>query len=86
MALPEDPSGSGSGEPGIDWYAITPNDNGDLPQMVRAIYVGVTGDLTLVSSRGRTATFIAVAVGYHPLRPVRVKSTGTTATGLVGIF
>lgn len=81
-----DRTGDGLGAPGVRWYSVTPNDNTDLDPIPRALYVGVTGDLALVDVDGTAVTFVAAAVGYHPLRPRRVKSTGTTATSVVAIY
>jgi hypothetical protein len=84
--LPLDSSGSGSGEPANEWFAISPSDTVYLPKRVRALYVGGTGDLVIVSATGQQVTIGSAAVGYHPLRPIQIKLTGTTATGLVGLY
>jgi hypothetical protein len=90
MAAPTDHSGGGNGEPAVDWFSITPDDNNDLPIWPRGLYVDGptdnTGTLTIVSSRGKTETFRNLQHGYHPLRPVRIKSTGTTVTGIKGLY
>lgn len=52
----------------------------------RGIYVGVTGDVVVVTSRGDTVTFKAVPVGVLPVRAVRVNSTNTTATDMVALY
>jgi len=81
-----DITGDGYGGPGVKWYNVTPNDSTDLPTRPRALYVGVTGNVAIMDIGGTTVTFVAMAVGYHPLRPVRVMSTGTTATNIVAIY
>lgn len=81
-----DVTGDGLGAPGVKWYAVTPNDNTDLNPIPRALYVGVAGDLALVGIDGVSATFVAAPVGYHPLRPYKVLSTGTTATNIIAIY
>ena len=69
-------------------FAITPNDSADLANNTRGIYVGVTGDLRVILTGDTVAvTFSAVPAGsLLPIRAKRVTNTGTTATGLVGVF
>lgn len=53
----------------------------------RALYVGVTGNVSLVASDGSVATFVAVPGGtVLPVRFKRVNSSGTTASSLVAIY
>lgn len=70
--------------PAVDGIAITPNDGANLPQTVRSIYVGGAGTVSLVTPRGTTLSFTAVAGGIIPFWAVKVNLTGTSATGLVG--
>lgn len=67
--------------------AITPSDDADLTFATRAIYVGTTGDLTVIL-RDDTApvTLKSAAVGYHPIQARRVMATDTTATNLVALY
>lgn len=81
-----DRTGDGKGEPGVGWYGVSPNDTSDLSPIPRGLYVGVTGDLSLTDINGSVVTFVAAPVGYHPLRPRRVRATGTTATSIVAIY
>lgn len=67
------------------WASVTPDDDNDLAEVPKALFVGTAGDLALVGSDGVEVTF-KVAVGYHPLRPRRVKDTNTTATGIVALY
>lgn len=67
-------------------FSVTPDDNTDFPKKTRAIYVGTTGDLAVVMANGNTITFTDIAAGvFHPLQVIRVLSTGTTATGIIGM-
>lgn len=67
-----------------DGFAITPDDNNDLPQDA-VVYVGVTGDLNVVTIYGNQVLYSNVAQGFHhPVAVKRVLATGTTATNLVG--
>lgn len=64
--------------------AVTPSDNVDLPFLPLALYVGGAGDVTVVTKAGDTVTFKAVPVGtILPVRPLRVKATGTDASFIV---
>lgn len=64
--------------------AITPSDATNLGG--KAIYVGGTGDVAVVTEGGNVTTFSAVPVGaVLPIRFTRVNSTGTTATNLVAL-
>ena len=67
-----------------DASAITTSDTAD--NYCNAIYVGGTGDVTVVTEGGSTTVFKAVPVGVTLLiRTTKVKATGTTATLLVGL-
>lgn len=53
----------------------------------RALYVSGAGDVKVVTVGGSTITFSAVPAGtVLPVAVIRVFSTGTTATGLVGMW
>lgn len=67
--------------------AIVPDDGGDLACVTRAVYVGGGGDLRVRMQGGAEVTLAAVPAGAMlPLRVARVLATGTTATGLVGLW
>lgn len=62
------------------------SDTVDLPYP-SVIYVGVTGNVKVLTAQGDTVTFTAVPAGnVIPVQVVRVFSTGTTATALVAIY
>lgn len=66
--------------------AITANDTTTFAP-TRAVYVGVTGDLTVQHvAGGASVLYSNVPVGVFPVSVVRVMSTGTTASGLVGMY
>ncbi|RAH96532.1 hypothetical protein DLJ53_31975 [Acuticoccus sediminis] len=72
--------------PAVDAFPITPNDTTDLTQAVRAIYVGNGGDVNLITASGSTVTFPAVGGSMVlPVATTRVRATGTTASGIVGL-
>lgn len=71
-----------TGQGGI---AITPHDT--IAQgTFRALYVGGVGNVTLVGLDGNTVLFESVPVGTQlNVGCTIIKSTGTTATKMVGI-
>lgn len=67
-------------------FAIVPSDTVNLPVPVDSIYVGGAGNITVLMPDGTTVLYTALPVGtqLRVPQPVRVMSTGTTATLLVG--
>lgn len=65
---------------------ITASDTVNLPAMCRAIYVGVTGDITAIMSNGDSVLFKAVPVGIFPIRATRIMATGTGAASLIALY
>jgi sialic acid synthase SpsE len=66
-------------------FAITPSDVLDLQQDIRALYIGVSGNVAVVDKFGNSRTYVGLAAGtWQPIHARRVLSTGTTATNLVG--
>ena len=67
--------------------AVTPSDSTDLGP-VRALYVGVTGNVA-VRAKGNSAAVTLVGVPAGAILPIRaqyVYSTGTTATDIVAMY
>ena len=72
--------------PAMAAVAIVPNDATPLANVTRAIYIGGAGNLSVVMLSGDIVTFSGVQAGMiYPLRASRVRATGTTATGIVGL-
>jgi hypothetical protein len=67
-----------------DYEAITPSDTVAAPKM-RAIYVGVSGNVAVKNGAGVTVTFIAVPVGILRITAPFVLATGTTATNMIAM-
>ena len=66
---------------------ITPDDDNDLTNPVRRLYVGGTGHITLTTVGGDTVLISAIPVGtIIDVECKRVADTGTTATLIVGFF
>lgn len=73
-------------QPAQDGVAVTPSDSTDLTTAARALYVGGTGDVTIITPAGNTVTYSSVPVGVLPVAAKRVKATGTTATNIVAML
>lgn len=74
--------------PFYDARAVTTVDGTLLPNGIcRGLYIGGTGDVTVVTEGGTTATFKAVPVGtVLPIRAQSVNSTNTTATNILALY
>jgi hypothetical protein len=80
-------NGAGLESPATRWFAITPNDGADLAIKPRALYVGGAGNVAISNAEGDSAVLVAVPAGTQlSVRPDRVLNTGTTATGIVGLY
>lgn len=75
-------------QPCRKYVVITPADGADLAVTVRAIYVGVTGDVSAIGPGDSGSTgvvFKSLSAGvWQAIQARRVLATGTTATNLVG--
>ncbi|OLS51856.1 spike base protein, RCAP_Rcc01079 family [Rhodovulum sulfidophilum] len=86
MADPYPGMSVGSTSPAVDWSEITPSDSANLATVPRALDCAVSGDVVIVSASGNEITITLTAGAPYPVRPVRVKATGTTATGIIGMW
>jgi len=78
---------AGLSSPAEHAAAITPDDENNLANSTRGIYVGTAGDLKITTVGGETVTLANVAAGViHPWRIKRVFSTDTTASDLVAVW
>jgi hypothetical protein len=78
--------GPGPDGPAVRCFAITPDDEDDLPELVRGLYVGAGGAVSIVDPVGGTTVFAGVPSGtVLPVRAQRVRATGTTAASIVGL-
>ena len=77
---------AGSDGPATHGFAIAPDDGADLAETTRAIYVGSAGNLVAVLASGAELTFASVPSGtVLPVRAARIRATGTSASGLIGL-
>ena len=68
-------------------FAITPSNSVNFDYTVRGVYVGGAGNVVIVTPNFNAVTFVGVPAGtVLPVKAVRVNSTSTTATSLVGLY
>ena len=77
----------GLGDPGANYFAITPHNSTNFAVVTRGIYVGGDGNVVAIDQDDTAVTFVGCVAGtVLPIRAKRVNSTSTTATNLVGIW
>ena len=68
-------------------FSITTSDANDLERHIRGIYVGVAGNIQINTLDGRTVIIVgAVAGSVLPIGAIRVWTTNTTASSLLGLY
>ena len=81
---------TGQTHPAGKAFGILPDDSADLPVIPRALYLATPGSLAVEMAgapQGEVVIFAGLAAGIpHPIRPRRILATGTTATGLIGLY
>lgn len=79
--------GSTSGTmPAYDAFTITPSDSVNFSSPCRAFLVGVAGNVAIVTPSGNVVTLTGLLAGViYPIVAIRINSTNTTATSLVGL-
>lgn len=71
----------------IDAVVITPSNSIVFDPPLRGLYVGVTGNINLVTANGNTILFSNVPAGLIlPVYCAQVLSTNTTATTMIGLI
>jgi len=77
---------SGLSSPPSRGVTVTPNDGSDLAFSIRGLMVSTAGDVALVTTGGDTVTLPALQPGVqYAVLATRVRATGTSATGIVGL-
>jgi hypothetical protein len=67
-------------------FTITPDDDADLVQPARALYVGSTGAVAVTLPSGAHIVLHGFVGGtVLPIRVMRLHATGTTAGDIVGL-
>lgn len=73
--------------PALNAFSVTAHDSDNFSDYTRALYVGGAGDASVVMASGDTVTLVGLLAGtVYPLQLMRVNSTGTTATNMVGLY
>lgn len=69
-------------------FTVTPHDTNPVAHSTRAIWVGGAGNVTCrLEGDAADRVFSAVAAGTRlPIRVTHIRSTGTTATLMVGLY
>lgn len=67
--------------------AITPHDTNELAFVPKALFVGVGGTISPIAQEDTAAVSLTVLSGaIIPVRAKIVKTTGTTASGIVAMI
>ena len=73
--------------PATNASTVTPDDNTDLENTSRALFVGTGGNVAVRMKGGADVTFFNVSDGsILSIRVDRVNSTGTTASNMVALW
>jgi hypothetical protein len=72
--------------PAMGVFAVTPNDSTDLAIFTRAIRANVAGTIKITGYDKVDTTCNFLAGETRPIRARRIWSTGTTATGIEGMY
>ncbi len=76
----------GSLDSATDAFSIAPSDSNDLADVPRAIWVGTGGNVALAMASGNVTLQNVPDGTMLPVRPSRVRATGTTASNMVGLL
>lgn len=67
--------------------AVTPDDDTDLAETTRAVWVGGAGNVEVIMAGGGTVVFTAVPAGtLLPIRVTRIKAANTDASSIVAVW
>jgi len=76
--------------PAYKAYSVTPDDSNDLTNgPCRSLWVNTGGNIVLVARENADSETVTITVADKSLVPIqarRVKSTSTTATGIVALY
>ena len=79
-------SGQSLTSPAAGHFDVTPSDSVDLAIYTRAINVAGTGTVQVTDINDVTGpVYVAAGVAF-PIRAKRIWATGSTATGIVGLY
>lgn len=72
--------------PATDIEEVTPSDVADLAQLTKSINVATSGVVRVTTETGTISDVFVAAGTVFPLRVRRVWASGTSATGIRGLF
>lgn len=73
--------------PGRRLVSVTPSDSAVVSPPYRSFMVAAAGNVSVVAADDTTPVTVYVAAGVPiPIEVKQVRATGTTATGIVGIY
>lgn len=80
-------SGDSVISPARKCFAVLPSDTSELPSVVKALYIGTGGDLSVMAADDSAfVTFRNIPDGFIiDIRAVAVRATGTSAADIVGL-
>lgn len=73
-------------EPAGGVVLITPSDTADLANSTRAIRVEVGGDVKVRTVLGQDVVCAFTDGETRPIKAIRIFATGTTSTGIEGMY
>lgn len=74
-------------EPVAFAFGITPNNSNNLERKTRALLIGGTqADVDMTLAGGQRVVLTLAPGVLHPLEVIKVWTTGTTATGIYGLY
>lgn len=62
---------------------VTPSDDQDLPHVSQWVFLESSGALSVVTRGGESLVTPLLPAGWHLMELVRIRATGTTATGIM---
>ena len=66
---------------------LTPDDANELTIVTRSIMVNVGGDVVVIFNDDTTSVTLTLQAGVvYPFRVKQILATGTTATGIIGLY
>ncbi len=65
---------------------VTPSNTTDLPEFPAALWIGGAGNVVVDIGGATSVALNSVPTGLFPIRPIRVRATGTTATNILAMY
>lgn len=68
--------------PAYDMMPVSPHNTNDLSQVAVALYIETGGTISFITAKGQTRQVAVTDFTFLPVGVRRVRTTGTTATGI----